>query len=80
MSDGGKGSAPRKMQDQDAYSKGWDAIFGRNNTQKRQKTDEVYAIMDKQGDFVQNGEQYEKQRCGQTNQSADREQERKDER
>lgn len=29
MSDGGKGSAPRKQQDHDAYSKGWDAIFGR---------------------------------------------------
>ena len=58
MSDGGKGSAPRKQQDQDAYSKGWDAIFGRNNIQNRQKTDEVYAIMDKQGGFVQNGEQF----------------------
>ena len=55
MSDGGKGSAPRKKRDDEAYSKGWDAIFG---TQKRQKTDEVYAIMDKQGDFVQNGEQF----------------------
>ena len=58
MSDGGKGSAPRKNRDDEAYSKGWDAIFGRNNTQKRQKTDEVYAIMDKQGGFVQNGEQF----------------------
>jgi len=54
MSDGGKGSAPRKTQDQEAYSKGWDAIFG---TQKRQKTDEVCAIMDKKGGFVQDGEQ-----------------------
>ena len=54
MSDGGKGSAPRKKRDDEAYSKGWDAIFGTHN---RQKTDEVYAIMDKQGDFVQNGEQ-----------------------
>ncbi|CAB4129843.1 hypothetical protein UFOVP116_141 [uncultured Caudovirales phage] len=29
MSDGGKGSAPRKQQDQEAYSKNWDAIFGK---------------------------------------------------
>ena len=28
MSDGGKGSAPRKQQDAEAYSKNWDAIFG----------------------------------------------------
>lgn len=55
MSDGGKGSAPRKKRDDEAYSKGWDAIFG---TQKRQKTDEVYAIMNKTGVFVQDGEQF----------------------
>lgn len=29
MSDGGKGSAPRKQQDHGAYSKNWDAIFGK---------------------------------------------------
>lgn len=28
MSDGGKGSAPRKMQDHTAYAKGWESIFG----------------------------------------------------
>lgn len=27
--DGGKGSAPRKQQDQDAYGSGWDRIFGK---------------------------------------------------
>ena len=32
MSDGGKGSAPRKAQDHDAYSKGWDNIFGNKAT------------------------------------------------
>jgi len=31
MSDGGKGSAPRKQQDQEAYSKNWDAIFGKKS-------------------------------------------------
>lgn len=55
MSDGGKGSAPRKTQDQEAYSKGWDAIFGKN---KRKESDEVYAIMDKTPTNVQNGEQF----------------------
>ena len=55
MSDGGKGSAPRKTQDQDAYSKGWDAIFG---LQKRKETDKVYAIMDKTPPNVQDGEQF----------------------
>jgi hypothetical protein len=34
MSDGGKGSAPRKQQDQDAYSKNWDAIFGKKEQNK----------------------------------------------
>lgn len=34
MSDGGKGSAPRKQQDQEAYSSGWDRIFGKKNEQK----------------------------------------------
>ncbi len=33
MSDGGKGSAPRKQQDQEAYSKNWDAIFGKKNSE-----------------------------------------------
>lgn len=28
MSDGGKGSAPRKQQDQRAYEDGWSRIFG----------------------------------------------------
>jgi hypothetical protein len=33
-SDAGKGSAPRKQQDQDSYSKGWDRIFGQKPTEK----------------------------------------------
>lgn len=36
MSDGGKGSAPRKQQDHDAYSKGWDAIFGKKKEEPKQ--------------------------------------------
>ncbi len=31
MSDGGKGDAPRKQQDQKAYEEGWDRIFSKNN-------------------------------------------------
>ena len=54
MSDGGKGSAPRKQQDRDAYSKGWDAIFGKD---KRNKTDEVFTIVDKTPSNVQKEEQ-----------------------
>ena len=38
MSDGGKGSAPRKTQDQEAYSNNYDVIF---NRQKRKESDEV---------------------------------------
>jgi hypothetical protein len=29
MSDGGKGSAPRKQQDHEAYAKNWELIFGK---------------------------------------------------
>ncbi len=36
MSDGGKGSAPRKQQDQDAYSKNWDTIFGKKKEQPKE--------------------------------------------
>jgi hypothetical protein len=32
-SEAGKGSAPRKQQDHDAYARGWDAIFRRNRGQ-----------------------------------------------
>ena len=49
MSDGGKGSAPRKTQDQDAYSKGWDAIFG---------SKKVSTIMDKTPQNVQDDGQF----------------------
>lgn len=38
MSDGGKGSAPRKQQDHEAYSNNYDVIFNRH---KRLKSDEV---------------------------------------
>lgn len=34
MSDGGKGSAPRKAQDQAAYAANWDAIFGRGKRER----------------------------------------------
>lgn len=34
MSDGGKGSAPRKQQDQEAYADGWDRIFSKNPKQQ----------------------------------------------
>ena len=56
MGDGGKGSAPRKQQDQEAYSKGWDAIFGKD---KRKQSDEVFTIVDKTPPNVQNEEQNE---------------------
>lgn len=32
MSDGGKGSAPRKNQDHEKYAKNWDQIFGKKKT------------------------------------------------
>ena len=34
MSDGGKGSAPRKAQDQAAYAANWDTIFGRGKRER----------------------------------------------
>jgi hypothetical protein len=40
MSDGGKGSAPRKQQDQDAYAKNWDAIFGKKGSLSKMIADE----------------------------------------
>jgi hypothetical protein len=33
MSDGGKGSAPRKQQDQGAYAKNWDTIFSKKTSE-----------------------------------------------
>lgn len=36
MSDGGKGSAPRKQRDDDAFRSNWDKIFG----QKKKEQDE----------------------------------------
>jgi hypothetical protein len=38
MSDGGKGSSPRKQQDQEAYAANYEAIFGRK---KKPSNDEV---------------------------------------
>lgn len=32
----GKGSAPRKAQDQEAYSTGWDRIFGKKHEDQNQ--------------------------------------------
>jgi hypothetical protein len=40
MSDGGKGSAPRKQQDHEAYSKNWDAIFGKKDSLAKMIADE----------------------------------------
>ena len=34
MSDGGKGSAPRKAQDCEAYAANWDVIFGRGKRER----------------------------------------------
>ena len=40
MSDGGKGSAPRKQRDDEAYTKNWERIFGKKQQdQKKQTTD-----------------------------------------
>lgn len=33
MSDGGKGDAPRKQQDQKAYEEGWDRIFKKKDSE-----------------------------------------------
>ena len=54
-SDGGKGSAPRKQQDQEAYSNNYDVIFNRH---KRIKSDQVCAKTDTKIDN-QEGEQSE---------------------
>lgn len=40
MSDGGKGSAPRKQQDQDAYGRNWELIFGRLKKKEEPKKEE----------------------------------------
>ncbi len=34
-SDGGKGDAPRKQQDQKAYEEGWDRIFKRDRPKEK---------------------------------------------
>ena len=39
QAEAGKGSKPRQQQDQDAFSSGWDRIFG-----KRQKSSEVVDV------------------------------------
>lgn len=49
MSDGGKGSAPRKKRDDEAYSKGWDAIFGKKTEHEKADTrhrDELKSVKD----------------------------------
>lgn len=40
MSDGGKGSAPRKQQDQDAYAKNWERIFGKKKEPEEKKNEQ----------------------------------------
>lgn len=37
MSHGGKGSAPRKQRDDEAYGKGWDAIFGKKKPEPKKE-------------------------------------------
>jgi len=34
MSDGGKGSSPRKQQDHDAYTANWERVFGKKDQSK----------------------------------------------
>jgi hypothetical protein len=41
QSEAGKGSAPRKKQDHEAYSRGWDAIFGKKPVQPQPTQKEV---------------------------------------
>ena len=40
MSDGGKGSAPRKQQDHEAYSSNYDVIFGGRKTKVKYERSE----------------------------------------
>lgn len=42
MSDGGKGSAPRRQRDDDAFRAAWERIFGekRKQEEKRKEKDE----------------------------------------
>lgn len=37
MSDGGKGSAPRKQRDDDAYGRNYEAIFGKKRKQAEEQ-------------------------------------------
>jgi hypothetical protein len=37
QAEAGKGSKPRKQQDQDSYAKNWDMIFGKNKKQPEEK-------------------------------------------
>lgn len=39
QAEAGKGSKPRKDQDQDAYSSGWDRIFGNKKKSEEQPKD-----------------------------------------
>lgn len=43
MSDGGKGSAPRKQRDDDAFREAWERIFG----DKRKKQEDKKDVPDK---------------------------------
>jgi hypothetical protein len=55
MSDGGKGSSPRKQQDQEAYANNYEAIFG---SKKKKKTNEEVPLALKDWSYE---EQKEKQ-------------------
>ena len=46
MSDGGKGSAPRKNQDHEAYSANWDRIFGKKQANSKKDRLEMHEQMD----------------------------------
>lgn len=39
QAEAGKGSKPRKQQDQDAFSSGWDRIFGSKKKSEQKESD-----------------------------------------
>jgi len=50
MSDGGKGSAPRKQRDDEAYSRNWENIFGKKQSGKSTSKDHRVSRTDPAGD------------------------------
>lgn len=47
QAEAGKGSAPRKNQDQDAYRQNWDAIFGKKK--RYEALDELVSLSEEAG-------------------------------